>query len=96
MSEGQDSGSYAGIVRRVGAYLIDYGLMVAAFVILRSFVFLPLRIWMFGSDEWMKAGGFPLEIYTLSTISLPAWLYFAWSERSTWQATMERGSSAWS
>lgn len=88
MSRGQESGSYAGVVRRVGAYIIDYGLVAAAFVILQSFVFLPLRTWMFGSDEWMKAGGFPLEIYTLSTISLPAWLYFAWSERSTWQATI--------
>ena len=34
------------------------------------------------------AGGFPLEIYTLLTISLPTWLYFAWSEQSKWQATL--------
>lgn len=80
--------SYAGIVRRTGAYLIDYILMVAAFVILQSFIFLPLRTWMIGSDEWMKAGGVPLEIYTVLTISLPTWLYFAWSEQSTLQATI--------
>ena len=34
------------------------------------------------------AGGIPLEIYTLLTISLPTWLYFAGSEQSTWQATI--------
>jgi uncharacterized RDD family membrane protein YckC len=80
--------SYPGIVRRVGAYLVDCALMVAAFVILQSFLFLPLRHRLIGPDEWLMAGGFPLEIYTLLTISLPTWLYFAWSEQSTWQATI--------
>jgi hypothetical protein len=63
------NGSYAGIVRRTGAYVIDYVVVFVAFVILQSFVLLPLRTWMLGSDEWMKAGGFPLEAYTLLTIS---------------------------
>jgi uncharacterized RDD family membrane protein YckC len=80
--------SYAGIIRRTGAYLIDCVVMFVAFFVLQSFVFLPLRIWMFGSDDWLKPGGFPLEAYTLLTISLPTWLYFAWSEQSTWQATI--------
>jgi uncharacterized RDD family membrane protein YckC len=79
---------YAGIVRRTGAYLIDYVVMFVGFVILQSLVLLPLRTWMLGSDQWMKAGGFPLEAYTLLTISFPTWLYFACSEQSSWQATI--------
>jgi uncharacterized RDD family membrane protein YckC len=89
MSERHDSDkSYAGIIRRTGAYLVDCIVMFVAFFALQSFIFLPLRIWVFGSDDWLKAGGFPLEAYTLLTISLPTWLYFAWSEQSTWQATI--------
>jgi uncharacterized RDD family membrane protein YckC len=80
--------SYAGIVRRSGAYLVDCAVMTTAFVILQTFLFLPLRQRLIGSDEWLMAGGVPLEIYTLLTISLPTWLYFAWSEQSTWQATI--------
>jgi uncharacterized RDD family membrane protein YckC len=62
--------------------------MTAAFVVLQTFLFLPLRQRLIGSDEWLMAGGVPLEIYTLLTISLPTWLYFAWSEQSSWQATL--------
>ena len=62
--------------------------MTAAFVILQTFLFLPLRQRLIGSDEWLMAGGVPLEIYTLLTISLPTWLYFAWSEQSRRQATI--------
>jgi uncharacterized RDD family membrane protein YckC len=80
--------SYAGIVRRAGAYLVDCAVMTAAFAILQTFLFLPLRQRLIGSDEWLMAGGVPLEIYTLLTISLPTWLYFAWSEQSIWQATI--------
>jgi uncharacterized RDD family membrane protein YckC len=80
--------AYAGVVRRAGAYLVDCAVMTAAFVILQTFIFLPLRHRLIGSDEWLMAGGIPLEIYTLLTISLPTWLYFAWSEQSTWQATI--------
>jgi uncharacterized RDD family membrane protein YckC len=80
--------SYSGIVRRAGAYLVDCAVMTAAFLVLQSFVFLPLRHRLIGSDEWLMAGGVPLEIYTLLTISLPTWLYFAWSEQSTWQGTI--------
>src|SRR5688500_7396693 len=62
--------------------------MTTAFVLLQTFLFLPLRQRLIGSDEWLMAGGVPLEIYTLLTISLPTWLYFAWSEQSTWQDTI--------
>lgn len=89
MSNKPDSDkSYAGIVRRSGAYLADCAVMTAAFVILQTFLFLPLRQRLIGSDEWLMAGGVPLEIYTLLTISLPTWLYFALSEQSTRQATL--------
>ena len=89
MSEKPDSDkSYAGIVRRAGAYLVDCAVMTAAFVIFQTFLFLPLRQRLIGSDEWLMAGGVPLEVYTLLTISLPTWLYFALSEQSSWQATI--------
>jgi uncharacterized RDD family membrane protein YckC len=86
--ESESDKAYAGIVRRAGAYLVDYAVMAAAFLILQSFAFLPLRHRLIGSDEWLMAGGFRLEIYTLLTISLPTWLYFALSEQSRWQATI--------
>lgn len=62
--------------------------MTAAFLVLQTFLFLPLRQRLIGSDEWLMAGGVPLEIYTLLTISLPTWFYFAWSDQSNWQATV--------
>lgn len=89
MSERLDSDKpYAGIVRRTGAYLLDCVVMFVAFVVLQSFILLPLRTLLLGSDVWMKTGGFSLEAYTLATISLPTWLYFALSESSVRQATI--------
>lgn len=62
--------------------------MFAAFVVIQSLILLPLRTFILGSDEWLKAGGFTLEAYTLVTISFPAWLYFALCEQSARQATV--------
>lgn len=87
MSETSDK-TLAGLIRRAAAYLIDYAVLFAAFVITQSFILKPLRALIFGSDDWMKAGGLPLEVYVLLTISLPAWLYFAANESGARQATI--------
>ncbi|MBN1483156.1 MAG: RDD family protein [Chloroflexia bacterium] len=72
--------------RRGLAYLLDSLLMFGFFVLTQRVLFLPLRRLLFGADEWF-ASGVKTELYTLLTISLPIWLYFALTEVSAWQAT---------
>lgn len=79
--------SYSYFVRRGLAYLIDCLLVFGFYVLTQRAIFLPLRRFVFGSDEWF-ASGIKTELYTLLTISLPIWLYFALTEVSSWQATL--------
>lgn len=83
MEEIPESG-YAGVDRRVGAYLLD--------------VFL-LYLVLIGSQYALSqvTAGFPfdrlttgprIEAWVLLTVSAPSWLYFAWSESSRRGATL--------
>lgn len=69
--------TYAPLWRRIFAYAIDvmiaYGIVLVVF---QSFIF-PLAFMMVG--EFYLSGPL-IEIYTLLTISLPVWLYFAFLE----------------
>jgi uncharacterized RDD family membrane protein YckC len=47
----------------------------------------PIRQRLIGSEDWFRSG-WNAELYTLITISLPTWLYFAFLEASPWQATV--------
>ena len=77
--------NYASVRRRLLAYLIDvliaFGLVL---VVLQSLVF-PLVLQLFG--EFYLSGP-QIEIYTLLTISLPVWLYFAFMESRESGATL--------
>jgi uncharacterized RDD family membrane protein YckC len=77
--------TYASIIRRGGAYLLDVAIIFVWFFVTQRFIFTPLRE-QFGS-AWMRSG-FLLEAYVLLTISLPAWLYFAFLESSPWRASI--------
>jgi uncharacterized RDD family membrane protein YckC len=78
---------YSYIARRGLAYLIDSLLAFGFYALTQRAIFLPLRRFLFGSDEWF-ASGIKSELYTILTISLPIWLYFTLTEVSVWQATL--------
>jgi uncharacterized RDD family membrane protein YckC len=78
----------APISRRILAYLIDSLLAFLVFVLAAQLlVFVPLRHLVIGSEDWFRSG-WNTQVYTLLTISLPTWLYFALSEISPWGATL--------
>lgn len=78
---------YAGLMRRGVAYLIDCTVVFGVFAITQLLLFAPLRALIGIEEQWFYSG-FNTQLYTLLTISLPVWLYFAWFEQSAWQATL--------
>jgi uncharacterized RDD family membrane protein YckC len=70
------------------AYLI-YSLVAFLVFVLTAqlLVFVPLRHLLIGSEDWFRSGR-NTQIYTLLTMSLPAYLYFALSEISPSGATL--------
>ena len=81
------SWAYAGLVRRGAAYLIDCVIAFAFFVGTQLLLFKPLRPALGIDEQWFHSG-IHTELYTLLTISLPTWLYFALCEVSKWRATV--------
>ena len=79
--------AYSYITRRGLAYMIDCLLAFGFYAITQRAIFLPLRRFLFGSDDWF-ASGIKSELYTILTISLPIWLYFTLTELSGWQASL--------
>jgi len=73
------------LVRRGGAYLIDCALIYTGVMAVQVVVFTPLRN-MFDTS-WLQSG-LLLELYTLLTISFPAWAYCILAEQSKHQATL--------
>ena len=79
--------TYENTNRRALAFLVDGLIAYVVFVIVaQRLLFVPVRHLIFGADDWLRLG-WNSELYTLLTISLPTWLYFALFERSSWQAT---------
>lgn len=79
---------YAKLPRRMAAYLIDALIVYLVFVVItQTFIFGPIRQMFSGSDQWFVSG-WRTEVYTLLTISIPAWLYFGLCEISAWRATV--------
>ena len=77
----------ATIFRRLVAYLIDIMVVFLLLVsLLQLAVFVPLRHFVIGSEDWFRSG-WHTEAYTWLTISLPVWLYFILFEISPWKAT---------
>lgn|GEM_PF-538892 len=78
----------APISRRILAYLIDSLIAFLVFVLVAQLlVFVPLRHLLIGSEDWFRSG-WNAQVYTLLTMSLPTWLYFALAEFSPWGATL--------
>ncbi len=74
-------------LRRTFAYLIDSLLAFVGFALTQWLIFVPLRTAL-GVTEAHFHNGWFTEAYTLLTASLPIWLYFILTERSSWQATL--------
>lgn len=75
----------AGFARRLVAFLVDVLVVYVAVVVLLQLVLDPLRQAL--GPGWVRVGWFYIG-YTLLTVSLPTWLYFAGYESSDEQATL--------
>jgi uncharacterized RDD family membrane protein YckC len=75
--------AYAGVDRRLGAYLLD---VVLLYLVLVGWQYVLWRLTGFPFDRLTT--GPLIEGWVLLTISLPTWLYFAWSESSGRAATL--------
>ena len=67
--------------------MIDSCFAFGIFVVTQQLIFSPIRSAFGVTDSWFKSG-FNTEIYTIVTISIPVWLYFAILESSPWRATI--------
>lgn len=75
----------AGFARRLAAFVVDLLIVYIAVVVLLQLVLDPLREAL--GPGWVRVGWFYIG-YTLLTVSLPTWLYFAGYESSDDQATL--------
>lgn len=72
------------IVRRAAAYATDVAIAYGIFLAIQTGIS-PLRNRL--DPNWMASPSL-FEGYILLTISLPVWCYFAFSESSSWRATI--------
>jgi uncharacterized RDD family membrane protein YckC len=79
-----DQQPYAGSVHRIGAYLIDIGILYTGVLASQ----LGLRSITGGFPFTQLKTGPQIERWVLLTVSLPTWLYFTLSEWSHKQATI--------
>lgn len=77
-------GRWLHVLRRLAAYGIDLALVFAVYAVVQTFLF-PFVESRF---EAVSQSGWALELYVILTVSLPTWLYFILSERSSQQATL--------
>lgn len=75
----------AGLGRRLTALVVDLLIVYIAVVVLLQLVLDPMREAL--GPGWVRVGWFYIG-YTLLTVSLPTWLYFAGYESSAEQATL--------
>lgn len=75
---------YAGLDRRVGAYLVDIGLLYAAIVVVQG----ALLALTGGALGTFLTTGVRLEAWVLLTVSLPSWVYFSLLESGPRAATL--------
>lgn len=74
-------------LKRTAAYLIDYTVVfILVMGLVQWLLFSNLRPLLDWTDEWMK-DSWNMQLYVLSTISLPVYIYFILFERSTLSAT---------
>lgn len=75
---------YASIGRRTVAYLADYAILFTALISLQAVLFTVSN----GFPYKLLKTGLQVELWIFLSISLPVWLYFAFSEQSSHQATI--------
>lgn len=75
--------AYPSVWRRICAYLVDYGLLFGVLIALQLLLY---RVGRGFPYDWLETG-MQIELWVWSSISFPAWLYFALSESSPRQAT---------
>ncbi len=75
---------YASIWRRIAAYLADYAILFTALISLQAVIFAVSN----GFPYKLLKTGLQVELWIFLSISLPVWLYFAFSEQSFHQATI--------
>lgn len=75
----------AGLTLRLAAFLVDILVVCAAVVVLLQLVLSPLHSAL--GPGWARVGWFYIG-YTLLTVSLPIWLYFAGYESGEHRATL--------
>ncbi|HEX5702829.1 MAG TPA: RDD family protein [Pyrinomonadaceae bacterium] len=83
--------SYAGVIRRLGAYAVDAVLLFVAFGLLLGSI-VGLVIYLTVGFDWMQ-NGWLLWAYVFTVISFPLWLYYSLFESSARQATI--GMKCW-
>ena len=77
-------GAYPSVWRRILAYLVDYGLLFGVLIALQLLLY---RVGRGFPYDWLETS-MQIELWVWSSISFPAWLYFALSESSPRQATL--------
>lgn len=75
----------ASFARRLVAFVVDMLIVYVAIVVLLQLLLDPLREAL--GPGWVRVGWFYIG-YTLLTVSLPTWLYFAGYESSNEQSTL--------
>ena len=78
--------SYAGVIRRLGAYAVDAVLLFVAFGLLLGSIF-GLVFYLTVGFEWMQSGWL-FWAYVFTVVSLPLWLYYSLFESGVRQATI--------
>lgn len=76
--------SYAGLWQRVGAFLLDYGIILVYLGAVT--LFLALMNSLFGVNQWLFTDRIRAQITGFFLITLPVTLYFAFGESSVRQA----------
>ena len=77
---------FKSILMRGMAYSIDIACCFGIYLLIQL-PFMVLRPYLGIELSWFKSG-VNTQLYTLATISIPVWIYFAVMESSRWQATI--------
>ena len=78
--------SYAGVIRRLGAYAVDAVLLFVTFGLLLGSAF-SFVFYLTVGFEWMQ-NGWLFWAYVFTVVSLPLWLYYSLFESGVRKATI--------
>jgi uncharacterized RDD family membrane protein YckC len=83
--KGSPMKSYSGLWQRVGAFILDYGIILVYLGAVT--LFLLFMNSLFGVNQWLFTNRIRAQLTGFFLITLPVTLYFAFSESSIRQAT---------